>query len=116
MALLSWYRAPYALTPVVIVVVWLPGSFDVWTHDSVQDPFQVLPGAPLCVCVCVYVCISVSLFAGVIQYNGMIWYLLHIACVYVYLCECVCLYRCKRVCQGRVLPAAVNVDFVCVCV
>lgn len=49
MAFLSWYQAPYALTPVVIVVVQLPGSFDVWTHDSVQDPFQVLPGTTLCV-------------------------------------------------------------------
>lgn len=48
-AFLSWYQAPYALTPVVIVVVQLPGSFDVWTHDSVQDPFQVLPGTTLCV-------------------------------------------------------------------
>lgn len=44
---ISWYRATYALTPAVIVVVLLPASFDVWTHDSAQDPVQVLCGGPL---------------------------------------------------------------------
>lgn len=84
-ALLSWYRAPYARSPVVIVVVWLPGSFDVWTHDSAQDPFQVLRSA----CVCAQVCMSLSMSTCIIQYNNVIRHLLHL-CVFPNLCTRVC--------------------------